>query len=436
MTKHIIPALAALGAALMFTACGDDNSGNKSTTAKDIFYFVATDDSNETALWKSDGTSAGTVSVKTAAAMNGVDTNPIGTLFCNGDTLYFPLKDADSVKWNLWKSTGSAASTVMLKEINASSTMGRFTPVGDTLYFTAADSTSGNELWSTDGTASGTALFKDINSGPGNSIIGEFAAFGGALYVPATSDSINFGIWKTNEAGNDLESIFTDRYYLGLMSTGSRLVFSGSEAGVYSLYTSDGTEANTTVVAAAGSYTSYTAPDYFYKAGEKVFFATDGSSALWVTDGTEEGTVELNSSITEIDNQMGVGERLFFTANDGTDVELWVSDGNAGGTVRVTDLNLTDYQSLGAVGDQLYFKATDATYGSELWVSDGTAAGTRMVKDIATGDSSPGFVAVMNGVFYFKARDDEHGMELWKTDGTESGTVMVKDIYPGTLSGL
>ena len=43
------------------------------------------------------------------------------------------------------------------------------TAVGDTLYFRANDSTNGEELWKSDGTSAGTVMVKDINSGTSSS---------------------------------------------------------------------------------------------------------------------------------------------------------------------------------------------------------------------------------------------------------------------------
>ncbi len=73
----------------------------------------------------------------------------------------------------------------------------------------------------------------------------------------------------------------------------------------------------------------------------------------------------------------------------------------------------------------LYFVATDGgTFGDELWVTDGTAAGTRRLTDFGPAaafdptqsgiDPDPWQLgAVARGKLYFRANDGIHGRELW-----------------------
>jgi ELWxxDGT repeat protein len=102
---------------------------------------------------------------------------------------------------------------------------------------------------------------------------------------------------------------------------------------------------------------------------------------------------------------------------------LWKSDGTTSGTVMVKDINSGSGSSypnyLTAVGNTLYFKATDGTYGEELWKSDGTASGTVMVKDIrsGSGSSSPSYLTAVGNTLYFQANDGTDGEELYTNLG-------------------
>src|SRR5438552_845837 len=85
--------------------------------------------------------------------------------------LFFTANDGTS-RTELWKSDGTEAGTVRVKDIFAGaigSFPSRLTPVGSLLFFLASDASTGTELWKSDGTEAGTVIVKDIYPGPGNS---------------------------------------------------------------------------------------------------------------------------------------------------------------------------------------------------------------------------------------------------------------------------
>ena len=81
-----------------------------------------------------------------------------------GGTLFFTADDGTHGR-ELWRSDGSRAGTVLVKDIDPDGN-GRepysLTGAGGTLFFTADDGTHGQELWKSDGTRAGTVLVKDI----------------------------------------------------------------------------------------------------------------------------------------------------------------------------------------------------------------------------------------------------------------------------------
>jgi ELWxxDGT repeat protein len=360
---------------------------------------------------------------------------------------------------------------VLVKDINpgsgdslASAGATVLTNVNGTVFFRADDGTHGMELWKSDGTEAGTVLVKDINPGSGGSLETFYIATnaGGTLFISADDGTHGMELWKSDgtEAGTVLVSDinpFGSSIPDGLTYVNGTLLFD-AEDGTHGreLWKSDGTEAGTVLVKDIDpSYGSD--PDSLTNVnGTLLFSADDGTIGyeLWKSDGTEAGTVlvkDINpgfqcsclGSLTNVDGT------LFFSAIDGTHGgELWKSDGTDAGTVLVKDINPDSAVSPGSpypgafinVDGTLFFRDDDGTSGVEPWKSDGTEAGTVLVKDINPGSdgslhaSNFQFGANVNGTVFFSADDGAIGFELWKSDGTTAGTVLVKDISPGSAS--
>ena len=116
-----------------------------------------------------------------------------------GNTLYFRANDGTNGQ-ELWKSDGTSAGTVMVKDIysgSSSSYPHSLTAIGNTLYFEANDGTNGTELWKSDGTASGTVMVKDIYSGSSSNSLSSLTAVGNTLYFEANDGSSGDELWKS-----------------------------------------------------------------------------------------------------------------------------------------------------------------------------------------------------------------------------------------------
>ena len=76
-------------------------------------------------------------------------------------TLFFSADDGGSTRRELWKSDGTTAGTVLVKDIwpgLGSSSPRELTNVNGTLFFSAREFSNNFELWKSDGTAAGTVL--------------------------------------------------------------------------------------------------------------------------------------------------------------------------------------------------------------------------------------------------------------------------------------
>ncbi|NMO13578.1 hypothetical protein HPC49_00395 [Pyxidicoccus fallax] len=166
----------------------------------------------------------------------------------------------------------------------------------------------------------------------------------------------------------------------------------------------------------------------------------DGTRSLWVSNGTEAGTVALKTFPAapppavnvQVADLTPAGAQLFFTVGEPLyGHELWVSDGSAGGTRLVKDITPGAGSSapkyLNALGSTLVFfrdvPATDTTPGrSELWRSDGTDTGTVRVLDLGQDVEVDWRTARAGSALVFFVRDSAGNVAAWKTDGTRAGT--------------
>lgn len=157
----------------------------------------------------------------------------------------------------------------------------------------------------------------------------------------------------------------------------------------------------------------------------------NGNGTAWLvqnirTNGTGYSGI---AELTEI------GNLVFFRANDGTyGRELWKSDGTANGTSMVRDIWPGSGEGLPqrftSLNNTLFFTANDGSssnYDDQLWKSDGTNSGTVML----TNNSSlpirvSGQMVTLGNILFFAS-----GNSLWKSDGTSNGTVQVKEIHSG-----
>ncbi len=356
-------------------------------------------------LWASDGTTAGSRFLFDPAPSSTGGLKLFGMTAFNQKLIF--TAETDNQGWELWQSDGTPGGTQIIRDIvpgsNGSGPTDFFV-AGNRFVFQATSADTGRELWVSDGTEAGTVLLKDILPGPANSSINNFIRFNDLVFFTAESP-----------AGNEL-------------------------------WVSDGTVVGTHQVKDINPGSEDANPYSLTVFNGRLFFSAASSSIngqffnyqLWSSDGTEAGT----SMVKDIEaGQLKVaGDTLFFLGyDDSTGQELWKSDGTEAGTVLVKDIksgpSSNVYGNLTSGNGKIYFSYDNGSTGQELWQSDGTEAGTTLLKDIFPGvESSYAFIfASINNHLLITANDSIIGRELWVSDGTSAGTGVLKDIKNTTL---
>lgn len=451
------------------------------------------------------------------------------------DAFYFVISRILGSNWNheLWKSDGTESGTQPVKSFNVyeNGNIYGLIEIGSTLYFRSGDAVHGSELWKSNGTTIGTEMVIDLVPGVDGSspdVLGEvdqkllFSTAYGTYITNGTSagtlklldystktfkviESVFLGIgydlttgriifYRSNgtEEGTELLNTLGDFYdnysFLKITEVNGKYILPAfsPEVGI-ELYTSVGEPGDLTLLMDIKNGEDSSNPRSFVQYGDKgIIIADDGvhGTELWITDGTEAGTVLLKDTKpgTEsaldhlaINNFYQNKNKLFFEARTktGTD-DIWASDGTTEGTNIFVDGDNKPFLPFGMAsdrfffdrlsesklmsidletesesliwehpgyyfgsnvmienGDNVYFSVQSIVDGQELWCFNIPNETFSMVKDIypGSGSSNPQFGAGIDDQFVFVANDGIHGFELWITDDVD-GARMIKDTNP------
>lgn len=368
--------------------------------------FIATDTAHGTELWITDGTISGTKLLK--------DIYPGNKSGVGNGQVYFYTKFNNSLNGKI--------------------------------YFAAETAANGNELWATDGTDTGTHLVADIHPGPGSSNPQYINSFNGKVIFWASDVAYNYEPWISDgtQAGTMLlkdinPSDGSYYYYPSIVSNGLYYFWaqSGNSSADVAVWVTDGTTAGTQALKngrnGSGAHISR-----FVEYKNKVYYwnhsDTGLAAQLWVTDGTNAGTHVFSNAAPNMYNHCNrdflvFKDKLYFTGglyrqDTFSGCELWVTDGTDAGTMLVADLG-GKYSStpsyLASLGDYIYFIAQDSDY-IKLYRTDGTTAGTHATAPASTTHNNAfdwGYdhtLHLYNNKLWTKANFTNTGMELWSIE--------------------
>jgi ELWxxDGT repeat protein len=185
------------------------------TNVSGTLYFAADDGTHGYELWKSSGAAAGTslvADINPGSASSGAWnlTNVNGELFFTandgthgdelwksngtvaGTTLVKDICPPTTRTYSYWGDYGQYTRNIVID----SSIPFSLTNINGKLFFSANDGTNGTELWTSDGTAAGTIMVKDIHTGSNSYQFSSLGYFGGietkAWTAPSSSNPGNF----------------------------------------------------------------------------------------------------------------------------------------------------------------------------------------------------------------------------------------------------
>jgi ELWxxDGT repeat protein len=436
-------------------------------------YFVAEDDEDGQELWVTDGTPQNTRALTRLPRRDAFYSQAQGYFLelphaAAGNRFVFLANDGPHGP-EPWVTDGTVEGTRLLKDF-CPGFCADLTQVWDRtlpglVFLTVTRRNRGNELWVTDGTEAGTHLVRDIC--PGRCDGHPYSPFvvKDRLLFAANDGESGDELWATG--GTEADTVRISDFALELpwneeiegTVAGGQLLFDAPGPEGYELWRADGTGPSGTRLARDidPSDVGGSNPIYLMALGGQLCFFTysfeTSDIALWKSDGTEAGTVQVRAFGPEdtdgllsggpVSAQAG-GQLFFFlqSPRPSRAVMPWRTDGTEAGTWPLLgdgEWVHGEDPEMRAAGNKVFFAVEDMEHGRELWSSDGVSsgrAGTRLVRDVepGTSGSDPAGLAEFQGKLYFSASTAALGRELWVSDGTEAGTDLVKAIQPGTGS--
>jgi ELWxxDGT repeat protein len=442
------------------------------TVFKDHVYFAIDTAHNGEAsrgkqIWRTDGTQAGTEMFLS----NEFDGrfNSYHNLMAGKDNLYFQAYDYQASQPKLWKTDGANITLLNESTVAKSPTLVKLVDGNPMFYYynlpDIADQSKRECHIAIVNDESGELVFDEsynyqLGSGY-DDYISDIEEIGTNEFVwqlitqkfpsfETSEEELNnrethvYLIKTQKSAGSTLIDTFTRTSFALSKLYNGKILFGASadeKPTGSSLYATNGTVAGTSIIKSMTTTTS-SSPRQLTVFKNKLFFAAQSSTGLWISDGTESGTsaIEKNFTFSKISNMVAANDYVYFSASTpSTGQELWKTDGTSSGTTLVKDIMPGEDHSfpsgLTVLNNELIFTANDPDAGVSLWKTDGTI--TSLIKDLT--DYNFNIVLLRNtsdNLIYFNFDDGVHGNELWKTDGTTEGTMLVRDIVPGATGSL
>ena len=450
-------------------------SGRASFAALGDQFVFGAGDGSEAGLWVTDGTPEGTLAVTPEGAGSLWPENFVQ----RGADLFVLMQGASG--YALWRTDGTAAGTELVIDL-------QFTyddptePPQDSwsiphpgialgpdgaLYFARSFPSGAHELWRSGGTAATTGpaftlpfasswllvgdkhLVLEARRGVARvsrwnpsdrslSLVHDFAppplglnsftidaVRDGVLYLSPSVHLVGDQLWRTDGTPGGTFELYGEALQGILAPAAGGLLFRADPLFAPDPYViTDGTQAGTVqIIPPDPELVEY---DAVTPLGDATLFGRYRQRAIQLmrTDGTAPGTSALGRLPAMPRSLVALGGVAAFISES----TLWRSDGTVGGTFPLAELGVDTLSSvphaLTDVDGALFF-AVDRAQGqaNELWRSDGTRAGTTLVADFPDGDDMLGYLTASGGRLFFT----RGASEVWTSDGSAAGTQRLLD---------
>jgi trimeric autotransporter adhesin len=373
-------------------------------------------------LFKMDGTTTAIEQIGTVQPEN---------LTQSGNRVYFTYQG------DLWRTNGTTEGTALVRDMDGS-TPGNLTDVNGTLFF-SADDENGSELWKSTGSYASTVRVKDIYPGGGGSNPESMVNLNGILFFTAYHPSYGSSLWKSDgtDAGTTVVTnpSYPFSYPHNLIATQNQVFFIAYNAATgMELYRTDGTAAGTILVKdiRTGDNTSqdFGTPDIrnFKVDGDRLYFQAGSAfqpANVWVTDGTTTGTVLVYETTMRLHFLGNLNGKMHFAhwVNDAGGLRLYATNGTPEGTTDYATVRTDRAVCAVKMDNVLYFIGSGYFAGgsSSIWRTDGTACGTFNVPS-ETGYGArayydnPELIVNKDRRLVFPAYTQDNGDELFKLE--------------------
>ncbi len=394
-----------------------------------IALFRASDPGRGAQLWRTDGTRAGTFPLHSFEGGWVARIGSDSAIFTIGYD--FPSRLDPPRATRLMITDGTRAGTRLLVDLGRSVRQFLFVRSAGALTFLfGRDASDVWHLWRTDGTAQGTVALAAF---PGNQSLFDpspATVLAGRLYFFARDASFGSALWTSDGTAAGTHRVRAQGGS-GLITAGNWLYFVDFFGQKNALWRSDGSAAGTLPILQAEP------PSTFHTvgtAGAHLLVLRD--TELWSTSANEAYTAERLASAVAAPRfaplaAAEASDTRFFSATspEGSDCQLWRSDGTVDGTGKVADLAVASACAVEMAGlptGVLLDRGGSfaATSPAELWWA-GKPAGSGLVELPPLHDgsisSSPTELTARRNELVFSATRDGRS-ELWRSDGTTAGS--------------